>query len=57
MPSANVNLFRVDTRAVADSLLASLREQGLDGSVTDTDNNTGEAIVLFWRPGEWPKRG
>lgn len=53
MPRETVNLFHVDNRAVADSLLASLREQGLEGSISEGDDASGGAIVLFWRPGQW----
>jgi hypothetical protein len=52
MPRTSINLVRVDDHAVAVSVLESLREQGLDGSIAQTETGTGEAFVLFWRRGE-----
>jgi hypothetical protein len=51
MAQALVNLFRTESRAIADSLLLSLQEQGLDGSVAPAEDASGGAFVMFWRRG------
>ena len=47
MAQALVNLFRLDNADIAESMLAQLREEGLDGSVVP--EREGGAVLLFWR--------
>jgi hypothetical protein len=53
MAQALVNLFRLDDPDIAESMLASLREQGLDGSVVPEQE--GGAVLLFWRRDPRPR--
>ena len=52
MPRATVNVFRVDDRTTAESLLDSLKDQGLAGRISESDVEVSGTTVLFWTEGD-----